>query len=115
MFLSKKKSNTTTPINNSMIMNISGKNVNCAEILELMKQSKIECHIEKNKSIRCEDDRCWVENGCTITASIRSKEESLKPWTVVKNIDGIECAHYWIPGKFQGCVKDWEKKSACTS
>lgn len=97
-------------------LNISGATIDCDEIIKQLCTAGIVSHVESNKSIRCEminnKKECWIEPGCTITSTIRSKHDSLKAWNCIKN-DQLQCAHICIPGHFSGCVLDWKKDSVC--
>lgn len=105
--------NDSQNICNTVITNVSGRNMDCDEIIHNLMKARVQCHVETNKSVRCKGDECWVENGCTITSSVYTKDESLKAWEVAKKTDRVECAHICIPGKFSGCAKDWERDSLC--
>ena len=96
------------------VLNISNKNLNCNKIINILLKNKIISNVKENKSIICDNNNCWVENGCEITlCGLKPKYIEKKVWNPIKNICDIKCAHLNIKGYYKGCILNFIRKSNC--
>ena len=100
----------------SCVLNISGPTIDCTNITNQLCNAGIVCHVESNDSVRCENingrRECWIEKGCTIVSTVRTKHDSLAAWNCLKT-ESVQCSHICIAGRYSGCVLDWERDSLC--
>jgi hypothetical protein len=101
-------------MNNTAILTISRKDLDCNTVLDTLLKCGIKSHIEKNKTIMCDsDNNCWLENGCKITQTIKRKNEIVTTWKVLQKLFVLNCAHLKIDGAYSGCILDFEKETSC--
>lgn len=108
------KLSDTIPL--TSVLSISGPKIDCNSITKQLCDAGIVCHVETNQSVRCENvdgkRECWIEPGCSITSTVRTKTDSLAVWRCLKS-NSLQCAHIKVDSKFSGCVLDWSRDSLC--
>lgn len=103
-------------IPSTCVLSISGPTIDCKDITNQLCRAGIVCHVETNQSVRCENvngkRECWIEPGCSIVSTVRTKSDSLAAWKCLQS-NSLQCAHITIDDKFSGCVLNWSRDSLC--
>lgn len=100
--------------NTTSVLNISSKTINCDKIINILLKNNVISNIKKNKSIICNNEKCWFENGCEITlCGLKPEYIENDVWKPIKKETDLKCAHLNIKGQYKGCILNFLRKSAC--
>ena len=96
-------------------ISISRKNLECSDIANFFYNMKIPISLTENKTIICNNDRCWFENGCRIILTDQSlKKDNIKNiWNKLNNKFNLRCAHIDVGDRYKGCIYDYIANSNC--
>ena len=89
---------------------VSGKTLQCEEIVKLMKKSGIAGWVQPNDTIQCKNGVCWFEQGCKVLFEDADGIE--KNWDLFQSVLPIQCG-YVHTHSFKGCVLDYLRPSSC--
>ena len=97
------------------ILSISSKKIkDCNDVVETLIKSGVICSVSSNKSICCDDKKCWIENGCTIILNgLKPERIEDKVWKPLKTKFNLSCAHLEINGGYIGCILNFIEPSKC--
>lgn len=97
------------------VLSISSNKINdCNDVVDSLIKVGVICSVTPNKSICCNDKKCWVENGCIITLSgLNPKKIEDKVWKPLKTQYNLNCAHLEIKGSYIGCILNYLAPSQC--
>ena len=87
-------------LNSSATISVSSKNMDCRKLANLMRKHGIICSVTPNISVVGKN----LENGCQIRRVVTTREEIKTTWGLIKEEFGLNCAHIYIPDKYQGCI-----------
>ncbi len=92
-------------------LEISSKNINCNDIVELLYKHKISSSVKSNATVYCNDKlfkKCWIEKGCSTTLYNVKPKQIKQLWNDIKEKTGVFCSHISIINKndneFNGCI-----------
>jgi len=86
----------------------------CGHITETLLKLGIMAKITPNKTIICNNNSCWIENGCTILLTgLNPKHIKKKVWDPLNQKYDLRCAHLKTDKQYQGCIYDFDRKSKC--
>ena len=92
-------------------LSISGKELKCEEVVELLQKMGINCDISKNITITDGS----IETGCRILTESTKQKDIHYLWDKCQNSFDLKCAHLHIPAVYAGCVWGFIKKKECPS
>ena len=93
----------------SATLSVSGKNLSCAEVVEVMRVMGISGNVKTNTTVGAGG----IENGCDILVTSDPAEHvKLLWWRLQKQFD-LGCAHVTLDRRENGCVFDVFGKSRC--
>ena len=90
--------------------------LDCARVADALLRCGVPCVVVTNASVVQDPktQRCAPEQGCTVTLTgLRPDLIGTRVWDVLKPRFGLTCAHLSIPGRFNGCIYDFIRPSAC--
>ena len=99
----------------SSILSVSSNKIShCGLITKKLLELGICSKITPNQSIICNNNNCWLENGCTILLSgLNPKYIGKKVWEPLNNDFNLKCGYLKIEKQFNGCIFDYLKESNC--
>ena len=96
-------------------ISVSRKNLKCSDIVKFFYNMKIPISLTENKTIICNEDKCWSENGCRIilTGQSLKKRDIKNVWNKLNDKFNLRCAHIDVEGGYKGCIYDYISDSKC--
>ena len=86
----------------------------CDDVVKTMLQLGIMTSVTNNKSVICNQDKCWLETGCRlIFGGISKKDLQSQIWNPLQTKYGLSCAHLNIQGVYSGCILDYLRETKC--
>ena len=86
----------------------------CLRVINALARHNIASRVTSNTSIMPSGA---LEHGCVIRLGRKfgydDRLELSKAWSVVKDASESNCAHLQVHGKYDGCLLDYLKDSAC--
>ena len=88
----------------------------CSDVVEELRAAGLPCDVTPNWTVvrtQSPNDReepFRTEQGCRV---LLTEGWEPKAWRVLRDRFRLQCAHLSIPGRFEGCVRDWERASVC--
>ena len=98
---------------NTVQFSVSGRNLNCKDIVKDLIKCNISSSVTENITTVCNSQKCWIEQGCRIITSDMDTNKIKNIWGYLNFKYKLKCCHLKIENDYQGCIKDFIRKSEC--
>ena len=98
---------------NTVQFSVSGRNLNCKDIVKDLIKCNISSSVTENITTVCNSQKCWIEQGCRIITSDMDTNKIKNIWGYLNFKYKLNCCHLKIENDYQGCIKDFIRKSEC--